>query len=364
LTFTPTALDLVGIAIQARSRRQLWRAILVLLGVRRLTPTPGSLLPSMTTWIDGPGDTGGGWRADHRMQDPAVDPREPGSGDSSSEGNDHGWSNCTASSGADVFAYQTGKDSLWGGDLRHDQADRAGGIDLYDLRDAWAANGQTLTIRSGAGWSAVETAHNEGRAIVIQGTGNVPGAGTFTGGHACAIAPESQSDGDWLFGDPLVSDWQWIPKSAIKSWAQAWQSSIAFAVSKIPATAPPDPAPSPKPPAPPPPPSWSEAEVRTLVALGFRYGVLVAGDVFVQAWVDWLSAPPVSAPDHWDAGSWGDEYGLGTLLVLLREDCPDPGTPAAWGRGPILAPVADAAAALASDPVWDGIAWRAGVWSA
>jgi hypothetical protein len=182
------------------------RWLAILLGVRRVAPVDG-YWPSRSVVVPEL-DTGGGFRAAWRQQDPAKDPKEPFGGESSSAGNDHGWSNCSMTSGALVLAYQQpqGSKAYWGGDLRHSgQPDLSGGTDLYDVRDAWAEYGETLTIKSGAGWSAVKTAHNEGRAIVIQGTGNVPGSESFDGGHACAIAPETHSDGRWLFGDPLAT---------------------------------------------------------------------------------------------------------------------------------------------------------------
>jgi hypothetical protein len=127
--------------------------------------------------------------------------------------------------------------------MRHHQDDLSGGTDLNDCKTAWKRYGnETLTIKTGAGWGAVKTAHNEGRAIIIQGEGNVPGSESFDGGHACCIAPETHSDGRWLFGDPLASGWQWVKVADIEKWAKALNSSIYFAVSKIPpAPVPPEP---------------------------------------------------------------------------------------------------------------------------
>src|SRR4051812_27702756 len=185
----PTRWGLIVLAVQRLDLRAFLRALAVLAGLRRLTPRPGEELPWALTWVEDPGDTGGPYRPSHRRQDPSSDPAEPNGSESSSRGNDHGWSNCTMASGADAMAYHTGGASKpWGGDLRHRQGDLDGGTDLYDLRDAWAASGHTLTIRSGQGWSKVVADHDAGRAIVIQGSGEVPGAGSFTGGHACCIS--------------------------------------------------------------------------------------------------------------------------------------------------------------------------------
>ena len=183
-------------------------------------------------------DTGGAFRPDWRKQDPASDPREPfsSSGESNSTGTDHGWSNCTMTSAALGYAYEAGKQSgPWGGDMRHSQDDLSGGTDLYDAQVAWKRyGGHTLTIRNGAGWDAVGEAHAEGRAILIQGEGNVPGSEAFDGGHACIIGRETNADGLWLFGDPLASGWQWCSTKQIREWAQALDYDIMFAVGSAP----------------------------------------------------------------------------------------------------------------------------------
>jgi hypothetical protein len=210
------------------------RSLAIALRIRRVSPE-GYRWPFRSITVE-PIDTGGSFRAAWRQQDPAVDPREPNGSESSSAGSDHGWSNCTVTSGAIALAYQQPRGALapWGGDLRHRQSDLSGGCDLYDLRTAWSTYGETLTIRSGAGWSALVAAHDEGRAVVVQGSGDVPGNQSFDGGHACVIAPETHSDGRWLFGDPLATGWQWIAPSAIRSWAEAMSSGIYFATGEAP----------------------------------------------------------------------------------------------------------------------------------
>jgi hypothetical protein len=226
----------IGIrAILGRWIRRWWRELLVWLLIRRVTPRNRREAPDARHTRTVPRlDTGGAYRPAHRPQDPAKDPHEPYGSESSSTGSDHGWSGCTMSSGADAIAYVTGGElAPWGGDMRHRQDDLNGGTDLYDLRAAFESYGQRLTIRTGAGWSAVKTAHDEGRAIVIQGTGEVPGTGSFDGGHACCIGLETDSSGRWLFGDPLASGWQWIEPGAIKSWAERWEPGVAFAVTDL-----------------------------------------------------------------------------------------------------------------------------------
>jgi hypothetical protein len=230
------------------------RVLAVAAGLRILAPRPDRI-PFQSVAVE-PIDTGGAFRPDWRMQDPSKDPKEPYGGESSGTGNDHGWSNCTMVSAALTFAYQVqDKSGPQGGDMRHNQDDLSGGTDLYDARTAWDRYGnQSLTIKTGAGWGEVKKAHADGRAILIQGTGNVPGSESFDGSHACIIGPETNSDGHWLWGDPLASGWQWVAPSKIESWAKALHSSIMFAVSRIPASEPVAPE---EPPAVPVGPDWS-----------------------------------------------------------------------------------------------------------
>jgi len=380
-------LELVRLAVAAilAGRPGGWsalvRALEVLLGLRRLTPRPGEVLPDHSVEVVEL-DTGGGFRAAYRMQDPAKDPREPGGGESSSRGNDHGWSNCTMSSGAMALAYQQprGSKAPWGGDLRHRQSDLEGGTDLNDVKQAWADYGETLSIRSGQGWSEVVDCHKEGRAIVIQGEGNVPGSESFDGGHGCVIAPETHSSGDWLFGDPLASGWQWVSVSSIRSWAERWQTSIAFAVGEKP---PDDPDPEepggggePAPDSTPYGPNDLERARTSGDAAGYRRGRqagrVEVGDEAVGSWLDWLRAPAPGSADVWDGGAWSpvDVPELDELARALADEvdpCVDPEPPvvlaaALWSRGRVLSPVSDAYAAEHELAVWGEVGWRERVW--
>jgi hypothetical protein len=195
-----------------------------------------------------PIDTGAAFRPDWRMQDPSKDPKEPYGSESSGTGNDHAWSNCTMTAAALAYSYATQDSSgPWGGDLRHHQDDMSGGTDLYDADTAFHRYGnQDLTIRTGAGWSALKTARNEGRAIIVQGEGNVPGSESFDGGHACCIGLETHSDGRWLFGDPLADGWQWVSESSIRDWAENLSSGIYFAQTKAVPKPPPTTTPPPE----------------------------------------------------------------------------------------------------------------------
>jgi len=289
-----------------------------------------------------PIDTGGGFRAAHRQQDPAVDPREPNGGESGSRGQDHGWSGCTCSSAAVAIQYQSpfGSKAPWGGDMRHRQSDLEGGTDLYDMRAAWSSYGETLTIRTGAGWEGVKAAHAERRAIIAQGEGEVPGAQTFDGGHACVIGPETHADGRWLFSDPLADGWQWVEPSAIRSWMERWESSCAFAVGeKPPADPPPEPEPTPPPPAPAPDRYWEGHRE------GYTAGVVDGRNLEAdRVFASWHPGRPTPAPElpsgrwddtPWDAGSWTPPWPI--PLAQLRASM----TPAEW-----------------HEAIWAGALWR------
>lgn len=174
-----------------------------------------------------------GWyRPRHKQQNPDVDPREPGGGESSNAGHDHGWSNCTMTAGAMALDFHTlGGTDVWGGDLRHapGQPDMTGGTDLWDVEKAWSHYGADLSIRSGAGWSAAIADHDAGRALILTGEGNVPGAATFDGGHAICILPETGHDDDWLMADPLSTGPEWVTEGALYEWAARLSSGINYA---------------------------------------------------------------------------------------------------------------------------------------
>jgi len=67
-----------------------WLAVALL--IRRLTPLPGQLAPTLAHRYQVPSpDTGGAFRVDFRQQAPSVDPKEPQGGEGSGRGEDHGW---------------------------------------------------------------------------------------------------------------------------------------------------------------------------------------------------------------------------------------------------------------------------------
>jgi hypothetical protein len=331
--------------IRARLAELLPRWLAVALAIRRLTP--GDRWPMWAVIVPPAVDTGGGYRAKHRRQDPSADPSEPYGSESSSAGNDHGWSGCTMSAGADAIAYQQPRGSVtpWGGDLRHRQSDLSGGTDLYDLRTAWSEYGETLTIKTGSGWSALVKAHDEGRAIVAQGTGNVPGSQTFDGGHACAIAPETHSDGRWLFGDPLASDWQWVEPSSIRSWMERMSSGCYYAVGEKP---PAEPTP-PTPPTPPAGPTYDDG-YRIGRADGEAHGQLVGdamrSDLVFRSWHPGGPYEPELAGARWGVSAWSS-----------HDEPPEISEPwAAW-------PLPLAAVWRAQYPAeWGAASWAGAVW--
>jgi hypothetical protein len=250
-----------------------------------------------------------------------------------------------------------GGKQVWGGDMRHHQSDLSGGTDLYDAADAFAAYGQALTIRTGSGWDALKADRNAGRFLIVQGQGNVPGTESFDGGHACVVGPETNNAGDWLFGDPLASGWQYCSEASIKDWMNNFHSGYAWArtdAHKPASTPPPDPEPAPPPP--PPVPTWTESEVLALIEHYSKLAVSASMDDLFMVWVGWLAAPRPGQSDVWDGGSWSQPGDLP----------PDPcgkGVAACWSRGPAPFPLPNAQKALATEiPPWDGAGWTASLW--
>jgi hypothetical protein len=134
--------------------------------------------------------------------------------------------------GAMALSYHgLGRDQPWAGDLRHapGQPDQSGGTDLWDVAQSWEYYGEDLEIRSGAGWAGVRADRAEGRALILTGEGNVPGAATFDGGHAIAVYPEPRENGDWLMADPLSTGPEWVSESALRQWAERLDSGINYA---------------------------------------------------------------------------------------------------------------------------------------
>jgi hypothetical protein len=218
-----------------------------------------------------------------------------------------------------------------------------GGTDLYDLRQAWDAYGEVLTIRTGQGWSGVTKAHGEGRALVVQGQGNVPGSQSFDGGHACVIAPETHSDGRWLFGDPLASDWQWVSQGSIRTWMEAMGSGCYFAVGDKPTTTaptPPDPDTGGTPTPDRYPDGWRDGHARGVVD-----GSNQAMDAVFASWDPW-PAPPIRELG-WDLDAW-----VGVAETPVGD--------AAWE----VAPIPMNSLRMAQAPAaWAGTAgWAAGLW--
>jgi hypothetical protein len=279
-------------------RGRLPRGLALRLGLRRVSPDPRLPAPGAghVRRVSGLIESGGGFRPPFRAQDPAIDPREPQGGEGAAAGFDHGWQGCTMSAGGMAHGWHrqsstaTRTGTPWGGDVRHAQSDLVGGTDLYDLRRAWAKlDGAELRIRTGQGWPGLEDAWRDWRAAVIQGIGNVPGEGTYSGAHAIVLLPERHptDPAARLIGDPLTSGYQWVPRAKIRAWAEAWDPELSFAVSAAhPPPAPPTPTPEPPPgpPAPPEPPvaSWDLA------------AALWPSDGLVWPW----------APGRWGGPAW------------------------------------------------------------
>lgn len=306
-----------------------------------------------------PIDTGGAYRPTFRSQfgDSSESHTSP-----HSEG-----SNCTMSSAAMALQYHGGP-TRKGGDMRHAQGDQEGGTDLYDAAEAFARNGESLSIRSGQGWAAVVDALEAGRGVILQGTGGLTGCGDYTGGHAVYVNPE-RSGSRWLKGDPECSGFEWTEESSLKGFATRLSSSVYFAVTAARssnATPEPTPPPTPEPePCPecPPPETHTPAELEELARRSAAAAVTVAGDRLLEEWVDWMGEPRSAREDRWDVGGWGDG---GELELALEDEEPDPclePVPGArWARG-LPFPVGDALVASRTPGRWDATGWRRSTWA-
>jgi len=174
-------------------------------------------------------------------------------------------------------------------------------------------------------------------------------SGSF--GHSCALFGWRE-DADLVgFFDPLWPQGArgaWAPWSAIKPalWGDGEHSStvIRWEADE------PEPAPPPVVPA---EPCYSDLELRAAEELA----VVMTGDAAVGAWLGWLRAPRPTAADRWDAGAWAHPES-----IVDADDPCAPGAPAAWSRGGLLSPVADALVALRVPAAWDTSDWRAAAW--
>lgn len=291
-------------------------------------------------------DTGGAYRATYRSQfgDSSESHTSP-----HSEG-----SNCTmTSSGMALDHHTSGRLKRKGGDERHRQGDNEGGTDLYDAAQAWASDGETLSIRSGQGWAKVVSALNEGRGVILQGTGGVAGCGDYNGGHAIYVAPE-KSGTRWLKGDPECSGYEWTEESSLRGFAERLSSGVYFAVTRAQSAPPPTPVPH----EPDCPPSTPVPDIGAELDRASGYAAALALDEEVGSWLGWLGPPGPLAGGVWGASVWaGGEL---ASIAWLLEGCDDPS--AVWGRGAILDPVAAAINARDTVPTWGAEGWRALVW--
>ena len=264
--------------------------------------------------------------------------------------------NCTMASAGMALDYRTaGRLRKRGGDCRHAQSDGEGGTDLYDAAEAFATFGETLTIRSGRGWSDALASLEAGYGIILQGSGGIStGCGDYTGGHAVYVSPEHNGSG-WLLGDPECSGWCWVSSPQLEAFAERLSSSVMYArtsTSASSSTPPPTSSPDPCPECPPPP------DPRPAIAYEAAIAVELDDDRDVAAWLEYLRMGAPAERDRWDAGCWSPTSA--TLATIYATSCEL--EPATWSRGPVPDPVASAYAALSSSSSWDGSSWRQTVW--
>jgi hypothetical protein len=323
--------------------------IRILYGWRRSTLServPLEVEPDHRSELE-PIDTGGAYRATYRSQfgDASESHSSP-----HSEG-----SNCTMAAAAMALDHHTGGGiRRKPGEMRHAQSDDDGGTDLNDAAEAWARNGASLSIRSGSGWPKVVDALEEGRGVILQGTGGLAGCGDYTGGHAIYVAPEA-SGSRWLKGDPECSGWEWQEASSLRAFAERLASGVNFAVSSpsssgggggggggggAPAPVIPTPVPDIGP------------ELRRAEELATS----LALDSEVGSWIRWIGSGQPIAAARWDGSTWSPSSRSSTSLV----DCAD--LPSLWGRGPVPDPIAAAEHARLTAATWDELAWRELVW--
>jgi hypothetical protein len=309
---------------------------------------PESVEPDPHAELPPPIDTGGVRRPPFGSQ--FGDPSETHTG-SHSEG-----SNCTMAAAGMALDYQTDGRVPWrGGTCRHHQSDLEGGTDLYDAAEAFAGAGESLSIRSGRGWSGVVDALEERRGVILQGTGGLPGCGDYTGGHAIYVQPEANGS-RWLKGDPECSGYEWAEASTLRAWAERLSSSVYYAVTSSKGsgstTPPPSPVPPPCPPCPPESPRGPE------LRLVEGYAANLALDGSVADWVAYLGPPGPLLGGAWDGSTWaGDEL---ASVALLLDDCDE--FLAVWGRGSVPDPAAAARHAIDHPATWGSEGWRELLW--
>lgn len=138
---------------------------------------------------------------------------------------------CTMESGAMALDFHTqGKVQVWGGNLLNklnlSDADIRNGLNMGNLKNAWAAYGYTLLDRRGYTWAQVIKDLKAGRGIVLQGdydvlTGDDDCQPGFNGDHAIYLNPELYSDNTVVLkGDPLCEDFDKVPLSTLKKYAE------------------------------------------------------------------------------------------------------------------------------------------------
>jgi hypothetical protein len=138
-------------------------------------------------------------------------------------------------SGAMALDYHThGAIQVWGGELlaKTGLSDAAirDGTNFDDLKKAWFAYGRSLIDRRGSPWTEFLQRLQEGRAVILQGdydqfTLASRCQDNFLGNHAILVLPE-KSGGSWLVGDPLCSDFKFVPEYELFSYATKLSLSI------------------------------------------------------------------------------------------------------------------------------------------
>jgi hypothetical protein len=159
---------------------------------------------------------------------------------------------CGLTSAAMALDWHTrGAVQVWGGELipwcgrTEAEIIAAPGTNLGNAAQAWTHWGQYLSIRSGQTFDNLLAALREGRAIVLAGDYDQFSLAercqdSFLGNHGILVLPY-YSDGRWVVGDPLCSNFKTIAETSLKDYAEdfgiqvygaTYPQKIAFAATR------------------------------------------------------------------------------------------------------------------------------------
>lgn len=148
---------------------------------------------------------------------------------------------CTWTSAANGIDAATGgkhkyqPDSILGLIPRQDETDPAtDGWSLYDVDHAMAKIGVPFQVRTGQGWSGVQTARAKGQYVLLQGDSDrFPGtscSGAFNGDHCIGVHPDNDVSGHWRIDDPICGSARYETQATLRAYAAKLLPLIRFGV--------------------------------------------------------------------------------------------------------------------------------------